>query len=195
LVGPADDGGVIRRRFSSSRALGRAPLPVVCVLGLLLSAGPVGVALSDHTTRSAVSQAASLGDVVRRAGCRLSEFDGDPHSNPPVSGRVDERVIAHDGSYVGRTAPAPLAAMHALLHGRVVLQYRPQLPASQIHRLDRLVRGDPTGALLFENQTDMPQPVAATAYLALMTCPRVDATTIGAVSAFRARRGNFGQDF
>lgn len=49
--------------------------------------------------------------------------------------------------------------------------------------------------LLIANRTGMPQPVAATAYLTLMTCPRVDARTVGALRAFRARRGNFGQDF
>jgi hypothetical protein len=168
---------------------------VLCVLVALLAVGPIGIALSDDAERPAASTTAPFRDVVRRAGCRLSEFDTDPRSNPPVSGRVDERITADDGSYVGRRAPSALAATHALLHGRVVVQYQPRVPAGQIRRLDRLVRGNPAGALLFANQTDMPQPVAATAYLTLMTCPRVDAATIGALRAFRARRGNFGQDF
>jgi hypothetical protein len=77
----------------------------------------------------------------------------------------------------------------------VVLQYRPQLEPAQIARLDRLVRADPAGALLFANRTAMPEPVAATAYLTLMTCPRVDAGTLRALRAFRARRSNFGQGF
>ena len=49
--------------------------------------------------------------------------------------------------------------------------------------------------LLFENQTSMPGPVAATAYLSLMTCPRVDAGTLRALEAFRDRRRAFGQGF
>jgi hypothetical protein len=96
---------------------------------------------------------------------------------------------------VGRRVPSALAATHALLHGRVVVQYRPGLSAVEVGRLDRLVRSDPAGALLFENQTDMPRPVAAAAYLTLMTCPRVDARTSVALRAFRARRGNFRQGF
>jgi hypothetical protein len=37
--------------------------------------------------------------------------------------------------------------------------------------------------------------VAAAAYLTLMTCRRVDSRSIGAMRAFRARRGSFGQGF
>ena len=136
-----------------------------------------------------------MAEVVQRAGCELSEFDSDPSSNPPVSGRVDERVSALDGSYVGRRGPSELAATHALLHGRVVVQYRRRLPGNQVGLLDRFVRRDPEGVMLFENQTGMPQPVAATAYLTLMTCPRVDGRTLAALRAFRSRRGNFGQGF
>jgi hypothetical protein len=37
--------------------------------------------------------------------------------------------------------------------------------------------------------------VAATAYLSLIICPRVDRTTLGALAAFRDRRRGFGQGF
>jgi Protein of unknown function (DUF3105) len=171
------------------------PVPILGILAVLLLVAPLLMAVT-HSAKSAPAHSARpLEQVVRRADCRLSEFQGDPGSNPPVSGRVDERVTARDGSYVGRTAPSTLAATHALLHGRVVVQYRPSVSATEIERLDRLVRRDPTGALLFENRTNMPQPVAAAAYLTLMTCPRVDARTIEALQAFRDRRSNFGQAF
>jgi len=176
-------------------AAGRVPLPVACLLVLLLASGPVGLAVSQSRARRAVSTGPSLGAIARKAGCRLSEFDRDPGSNPPVSGRVDERVTAADGSYVGRRSPSTLAAVHALLHGRVVMQYRPTLPSVQLARLDRFVRREPAGALLFANRTGMSQPVAAAAYLTLMTCRRVDARSLGALRAFRDRRGNFGQGF
>jgi uncharacterized protein DUF3105 len=184
---------VLRRihRECRDRGLG----PALCALLVLLAVLPVGVALSHQNARHAARATASLDEVVKRAGCELSEFDSDPHSNPPVSGRVDERVSALDGSYVGRRGPSELAATHALLHGRVIVQYRPQMPASQIALLDRFVRRDPEGVMLFENQTGMPEPVAATAYLTLLTCPRVDARTLAGLRAFRARRGNFGQGF
>jgi hypothetical protein len=49
--------------------------------------------------------------------------------------------------------------------------------------------------LLFENQTGMAAPVAATAYLSVMTCPRVDRGVLEAFAAFRERRRGFGQRF
>jgi uncharacterized protein DUF3105 len=168
---------------------------VLLALALLLCAGPVGLALSHPNRVSAQTPTRTLDELARDAGCRLTEYDSDPHSNPPVSGRVDERVYADDGSYVGRRPPTTLASVHALLHGRVVLQYRSDLPAAQVRALDRLVRRTPSRTLLFANTTGMRAPVAATAYLTLMTCPRVDQATLGALRAFRARRIGFGQGF
>jgi hypothetical protein len=183
------------RRLRNPVVAGNVPTPVLGVLIVLLVLGPVGIAVTSRTAPAPATRAASLADVAQRADCELSDFEADPRSNPPVSGRVDERVTAKDGSYVGRRPPSALAATHALLHGRVVVQYRPGLSAVEVGRLDRLVRRDPDGALLFENHTDMPRPVAAAAYLTLMTCPRVDARAIVALRAFRARRSNFGQGF
>src|SRR3954468_21107405 len=173
----------------------RPPAAVLVALALLLAAGPAGLALSHPNRVSARTPTRTLDDLARDAGCRLTEYDADPNSNPPVSGRVDERVYADDGSYVGRRPPTKLASVHALLHGRVVLQYRPELPAAQVRALDRLVRRTPSRTLLFANNTGMRAPVAATAYLTLMTCPRVDPATLRALRAFRARRVGFGQGF
>jgi hypothetical protein len=167
---------------------------VLVALVALLAVAPVGLALS--TGKSAPQPGAPLlGDIARNAGCVLTEFDADPHSNPPVSGRIDERVTAEDGSYVGRRPPSALASMHALLHGRVLVQYQPQLPAVELEALDAQIREDPDHALLFANTTGMPQPVAATAYLTLLTCPRVDAQTLGALRALRERRSAFQRGF
>jgi hypothetical protein len=168
---------------------------VLLALALLLAVGPIGLALSHPNRVSARAPTRTLDELARDAGCRLTEYDADPHSNPPVSGRVDERIYANDGSYVGRRAPTTLASVHALLHGRVVLQYRPDLPAAQVRALDRLVRRTPSRTLLFANNTGMRPPVAATAYLTMMTCPRVDHATLAALRAFRARRSGFGQGF
>jgi hypothetical protein len=168
---------------------------MLLALALLLAAGPIGLALSHPNRVSARTPTHSLDELARDAGCRLTEYDSDPNSNPPVSGRVDERVYANDGSYVGRRPPTRLASVHALLHGRVVLQYRPDLPAAQIRALDRLVRRKPSRTLVFANTAGMRAPVAATAYLTLMTCPRVDPATLRALRAFRARRVGFGQGF
>jgi hypothetical protein len=85
--------------------------------------------------------------------------------------------------------------MHALLHGRVLFQYRPGVGRAEVSALDRLVRDDSTRVLLFQNQTGMQPRVAATAYLTVMTCPRVDRATLRAFAVFRDRRRAFGQSF
>ena len=172
----------------------RVPLPAVLALLALLIAAPVGLALAPGKRR-AKDDDGSLAAIARDAGCRLTEFSSDPHSNPPVSGPVDEWVNFRDGSYVGRRPPSQAAAMHAMFHGRVLVQYRPDLPAAQIARLDRVVRGKGDKALLFANGSGMTSPVAATAYLTLMTCPAANARTLRALSAFRDRRADFGQGF
>jgi hypothetical protein len=173
----------------------RPPAAVLAVLGLLFAAGPIGVAVSHPKRAAARSASRPLNEIAREAGCRLAEYDADPHSNPPVSGRVDERIHADDGSYVGRRSPSRLASVHALLHGRVLLQYRPDLPAAEIRALDGLVRRTPSRTLLFATDTGMREPVVATAYLTMMSCPRVDDRTLRALAVFRARRHGFGQGF
>jgi hypothetical protein len=116
-------------------------------------------------------------------------------TNPPVTGRRVEQTIAADGSHIGASAPSLHATMHALLHGRVLIQYQPGLPSPEIRALDRLVRDDPDRVVGFENQTGMTSPVAATAYLSLLTCPRIDAASLRALRAFRDRRRGFGNAF
>jgi hypothetical protein len=159
-----------------------------------VAAAPVGLALTAGGPVPAAG-APLLGDIARAAGCVLSEFASDPHSNPPVSGRIDERVMAADGSYVGQRSPPALGSMHALLHGRVLVQYQPRLPTVQLAALEQLVRDDSDRVLLFANTTGMRHPIAATVYLASMTCPRVDARTLSALRAFRERRSAFRQRF
>jgi hypothetical protein len=182
------------RQVRSLRARSPVPFPLLAALVALVAVAPAGLALSGGQS---VPNAAvpSLAEIMRDAGCALSEFDGDPHSNPPVTGRVVERATTDDGSYVGRRPPSAAASMHSLLHGRVLVQYQPGLSAVELRALDEQVREAPDLVLLFVNTTGMPQPIAATAYLSLMTCPRVDARTLGALRAFRERRSAFRQDF
>jgi hypothetical protein len=166
----------------------------VVVLTLLLAAGPVGLALSRDHARAA-RPANTLGDVARKSGCRLREHEKGMVTNPPVTGARVEQAIATDGSHIGRRTPSIHAAIHSLLHGRVLIQYRPGLPEPEVRALDELVREDPHGVVGFRNQTGMTAPVAATAYLSLLTCPRVDAVTLQALRTFRDRRRGFGNAF
>ena len=61
------------------------------VLAALVAVAPVGLAPS---AAKSVPKAGAplLSDVARNAGCVLREFDTDPHSNPPVSGDVDDHA-------------------------------------------------------------------------------------------------------
>lgn len=159
-----------------------------------MAAGVVGLITGVGGGDSPNRPYAPIESIARKAGCRVSEFDNRDH-NPPVSGRFVERERTADGSYVGRGSPSLGAAIHALYHGRVLFQYRPDLATQQIARLDHLVSSDPDRVLLFANQTDMRAPVAATSYLSVMTCPRVDAHTLRALRMYRDRRRGFGQAF
>jgi hypothetical protein len=170
------------------------PLPILGVLAVLLPLGPIGLAVSGgHRAQKPPSR--TLAQIARSAGCRLREFENGMRTNPPVTGRFVERIRASDGSYVGRRPPSAMAATHSMMHGRVLLQYRPDLPAAEVQRVERLVVAEPEGVLLFENQTGTPATVAATAYQSILTCPRVDRSTLRALAAFRARRSAFGQAF
>jgi len=173
----------------------RIPVPILVTLAVLLAAGPIGL-LAGARDGHAAAAPDGLAEIARRAGCTLIDFEnGSTKSNPPVTGRFVERILAADGSYAGRRPPAPLATMHALLHGRVLFQYRRDIGADELRALDGLTRRDSHQVLLFENQTGMRARIAATAYLSRMSCPRVDRTTLGAFAAFRDRRRDFGQGF
>jgi hypothetical protein len=183
-----------RRRVRARQAWRRVPLPALVALALLLVAGPVGLALSRDHPR-ATQPGNTLADVARKSGCRLQEYDNARVTNPPVTGRRVEQTIAIDGSHIGRSTPSTNATMHSLLHGRVLIQYRPGLPEPQVRALDQLVQDDSDRVVGFANQTGMTAPVAATAYLSLLTCPRVTASTLHALRVFRDRRRGFGTAF
>jgi hypothetical protein len=164
------------------------------VLVLLIVAGPVGLALTRDHSRAA-SPGNTLGDVARKAGCRLQEFENATVTNPSVTGALEERALVADGSHIGRRTPSVDATTHALLHGRVLIQYRPGLAEADVRALDRLVEDDSDRVVGFANQTGMTPPVAATAYLSLLTCPGVTAGTLHALRVFRDRRRGFGNAF
>jgi len=179
---------------SASGKRGHVPVPALIALALILVLGPVAYAARPRATAD-WHGGPTLAEIARGAGCRLTEFQDGMDTNPPVTGRFLERARVADGSYAGRRPPSLSDTIHAIFHGRVLFQYRPGLAAEDVRALDRLTRRDTDRVLLFENQTGMPAPVAATAYLSVMTCPRVDRRVLMAFDAFRERRRAFGQSF
>jgi hypothetical protein len=169
-------------------------VPILVMLAVVLPIGPMGLAVSHEKTPPAPT-GPPLAQIARDAGCRLTEFQDGMKTNPPITGTFVERVRVADGSYAGRRPPSLEDTLHAMFHGRVLFQYRPGLAAADVRALDRLTGADTRQVLLFENQTGMSAPVAATAYLSVMTCPGVDPKVLRAFEAFRDRRRAFGQAF
>jgi hypothetical protein len=173
----------------------RPPRGALIALVLVLLAGPIYMlAMPKH--RSALPRAAdpTLTAIAARSGCRLTEYDTLRPTNPSTGGAIsNERFIARDGSYVGRRPPSDRATQHALMHGRVLIRYRPDLPAEQLAALDRFTREDTKQLVTFEDTTGLRPAIVVTAYLTMMTCPGVTARTLPALRVFRDRRRNFGQ--
>jgi Protein of unknown function (DUF3105) len=89
-------------------------------------------------------------------------------TNPPTSGtHVEVPFQQADGAY--RQTPPPIAYVHSLEHGRMEIQYSPDLPERQQLALKGLYDTMFAGALLFPNP-DMPYAVAATTWTNLLGC-------------------------
>jgi hypothetical protein len=111
-------------------------------------------------------------------------------TNPSTSGEhVDEQQA--DGAYL--ETPPPASVVHSLEHGRLAIQYRPDLPEQAQLELIGLFDTVHGGTLLFPNP-DMPYMVAATTWTNLLGCRTYRrATTLAAIGSFgRATWGKFG---
>jgi hypothetical protein len=115
-----------------------------------------------------------------------------PHyrTKPPTSGdHVDQQQA--DGAY--RDTPPLSSLVHSLEHGRLAIQYRPDLPEQAQLELIGLFDTMYGGTLLFPN-SDMPYMVSVTTWTNLMGCPSYrGAKTLAAIGAFgRDTWGKFG---
>jgi hypothetical protein len=66
-------------------------VPAFVAPAVILPLGPVGLLLRRGEAPAAPPSGA-LGEVAERAGCRLTEFQVDMETNPPVRGRFVERI-------------------------------------------------------------------------------------------------------
>jgi hypothetical protein len=103
-------------------------------------------------------------------------------TNPPTSGDHSPFQQA-DGAYA--ETPEPIEFVHSLEHGRIEIQYAPDLPQTAQLALKGVFDESPSGMLLFPNPR-MPYEVAATAWRQLMACKRYEgAKTLDAIRDFR----------
>jgi hypothetical protein len=151
-------------------------------------------------------QVANLAAAAKRAGCVLKlklKDEGHQHipagsptpdykTNPPTSGpHVEPPYQQADGAYT--EMPAEIDFVHSLEHGRLEIQYAPDLPEEDQLALKGLYETMYGATLLFPNDK-MPYAVAATTWTNLLGCPEYQgAATLDAIRDFgKATWGKYG---
>jgi Protein of unknown function (DUF3105) len=140
------------------------------------------------------AEIAELSEAADAAGCDLQlglPEEGNTHipasrepsydTNPPTSGDHDPVPLA-DGAYLDH--PDERYSVHSLEHGRVAVQYDPELPESDQLALKGVFDDDPEGIVLFPSP-DIPYEVAATAWRNGLGCRSYSPEALDAVRAFR----------
>ena len=145
------------------------------------------------------ANAAGLKAAANAAGCTVKTYgqEGRTHvttsvkylTNPPTSGN-HYPVPADDGVYDPGNTPPKEHYVHTLEHGRIEIQYKPGTPKATRDQLETLFNEKFKGTpgyhqLLFENNTNMPFAVAATAWTHLLGCPKMNDKVFDAIRAFR----------
>jgi hypothetical protein len=161
-----------------------------------------GVPLDDRAgTPPPAPQVTNLTAAAKQAGCDLRlglKDEGHEHvngpveygTNPPTSGNHNP-VPQADGAYL--EMPPTTSFVHSLEHGRMEVQYSPDLPEKDQLELKGLYDTEYSGALLFPNG-DMPYAVAATTWTNLLGCKTYKgAITLDAIRDFGEQTwGRFG---
>jgi hypothetical protein len=141
-------------------------------------------------------QQGDLQTAAKAAGCDLQldlKDEGNTHitdpkkipdygTNPPTSGNHYPEQLA-DGAY--SQMPPEWYFVHSLEHGRIEIQYSPDLSEQDQLALKGVFDEDPDGVLFFPNDK-MPYEVAVTAWTQLMGCKTYEgAATLDAIRDFR----------
>ena len=184
LVVGAVVGGVIALTGGGSKSNGKGP-----------KATPSNGAKIPPAREKDLTKAAAA------AGCVLLNppIEGRSHvttpvkykSNPPTSGNHNPDP-ALDGIYDPGNTPAPEHYVHALEHGRIEIQYKPGTSAHRIAQLETLasepINGKPAyKVLLFQNNTNMPYALAATAWGHIVGCKTFSDKDFDAIRDFRLK--------
>jgi Protein of unknown function (DUF3105) len=138
-----------------------------------------------------------LQTAAEEAGCELQldlPDEGNTHiqpgddppdyeTNPPTSGdHIVAPLQTADGAYLNPIDP--INFVHALEHGRIEIQYDPNLPEEDQLLLKGVFDESPAGMLMFPN-SDMPYDVAVTAWTNMVTCERFDPAVVDVIRDFR----------
>jgi hypothetical protein len=166
-----------------------------------------GVSPDDRQgTKPAAIKVENLQTAAKEADCVLRlklKDEGHEHippgseapeyeTNPPTSGNhVEPPFQQADGAY--SEMPLPIDFVHSLEHGRMEIQYSPDLPGAAQLELKGLYETMYGGTLLFPNK-EMPFEVAATTWTNLLGCKKYEGQkTLDAIAAFgKATWGRYG---
>ena len=182
-----------------------AGVAVIAVAVLLISG-------ANPTARSDIElpkqQTSDLVAAAKAAGCKLTNpaIEGRNHeqkqftaadykTNPPTSGNHYPEWY-QDGVYQPGGTPNLGMLVHTLEHGRIDVQYKPGTPKHTVAQLEALLAEQSDGyhMLLFENTTNMPYAVAATAWGHSVSCPTMNPKVFDALRAFRQTYINKGPE-
>ena len=185
-------------------------ITVALVVGGVIAAASVDDGSARSLTAPLPAQRErALEPAARVAGCRVRTHrnEGRGHTddrvpyrtNPPTSGDHDPQA-AMDGVYAPGNPPDVEQSVHALEHGRILVQYRRGVTSRRITQFETLVDEPVKGSdgyhtLLFRNQTRMRPAVAATAWRRSLTCPRMNDRVFDAIRAFRRAYVDKGPEF
>jgi hypothetical protein len=147
--------------------------------------------------RPAASKGLGLTAAAKQAGCQVKlklRDEGHEHippgsepphyeTNPPTSGaHVEPPFQQADGAY--SETPEEIDYVHSLEHGRLEIQYAPDLPEEGQLELKGLYDTMYGASLLFPNGK-MPYQVAATTWTNMLVCPKYKGKkTLEAIRAF-----------
>jgi hypothetical protein len=184
----------------------------ILAVAVLLISGAIGGSNSGASGSGSQPSAASditlpaqktdnMVAAAKAAGCKLSNppIEGRNHenkdftaadykTNPPTSGNHFPEWY-QDGVYQPGGTPNLGMLVHTLEHGRIDVQYKPGTPTHTVAELEALLSEQSDGyhMLLFENTTDMPAQIAATAWGHSLTCPQFNNQVFDAIRTFRAQ--------
>jgi hypothetical protein len=167
-----------------------------------------GISPDDRTGVKPVGlEELDVAQAAKQAGCVLRlklKDEGHEHippgseapdykTNPPTSGNhVEPPYQQADGAY--SEMPLPIDFVHSLEHGRMEIQYSPELPEAQQLELKGLYETLYGGTLLFPNE-EMPYAVAATTWRKMIGCKEYKGSiTLDAIRAFGKKAWGHGRE-
>jgi hypothetical protein len=164
--------------------IGGIVLAVAAVAAIVLVVSSGG---GDSSDEARAGNTAELREAAAAAGCELktAQSEGRDHveedvkaedykTNPPASGKHSP-VAAQDGFYQPGNEPALGNWIHALEHGRVLLQFKEGAGQDVVTKLRDLANEELEGSagyhtLVHQNNTAMPYDTAAVAWTRFVGC-------------------------